>query len=161
MKDCPTAKDLGTFDAERLKQIGLNLTSSLYLIQTPKKEKGREDAREQNKGPRCNMGPGYWWLCGDGKARKSLPLSWKGHCTRGYLTPGASIHEGTSPLTGLLRTPWIRFKRAENPLVIRGTGFHSFVRWLIPSLGVSELEKAIVNISATVETLENLTLDAI
>jgi len=46
-------------------------------------------------------------------------------------------------------------------LVIRGTGFHSFVQWLIPSLGVSELEKAIVNISATVETLENLTLDAI
>ena len=46
-------------------------------------------------------------------------------------------------------------------MVIRGTGFHSFVRWLIPSLGVSELEKAIVNISATVETPENLTLDAI
>jgi len=62
MKDCPTAKDLGTFDAERLKQIGLNLTSSLYLIQIPRKEKGREDSREQNNAPRCKMGPGYWWL---------------------------------------------------------------------------------------------------
>ncbi|NXC21981.1 ERVV2 protein, partial [Corythaeola cristata] len=41
------------------------------------------------------------------------------------------------------------------------TGFHSFVRWLIPSLGVSELEKAIVNISATLEQMESLTLDAL
>jgi len=40
-------------------------------------------------------------FCGDGRARNSLPLSWKGHCARGYLTPGASIHKGTSPLTGL------------------------------------------------------------
>ncbi|NXC51360.1 ERVV2 protein, partial [Penelope pileata] len=41
------------------------------------------------------------------------------------------------------------------------TGFRSFVRRFIPSLGVSELEKAIVNISATMEQIENLTMDAI
>ncbi|NXH69799.1 ERVV2 protein, partial [Hydrobates tethys] len=39
--------------------------------------------------------------------------------------------------------------------------FHSFVRWFIPWLGVSELEKAIVNISATMEKIENLTIDTI
>ncbi|NXC23333.1 ERVV2 protein, partial [Corythaeola cristata] len=32
---------------------------------------------------------------------------------------------------------------------------------LIPSLGVNELEKAIINISATIETIENRTRDAI
>lgn len=39
--------------------------------------------------------------------------------------------------------------------------FHSSVRWFIPWLGVGELEKAIVNISAIVEELENSTLDVI
>ncbi|NXP83444.1 ERVV2 protein, partial [Ramphastos sulfuratus] len=41
------------------------------------------------------------------------------------------------------------------------TAFHSFVRWFIPWLGVSELEKAIVNISAVIESIENKTMDAI
>lgn len=49
----------------------------------------------------------------------------------------------------------------DNPLVIRPTGFHSFIRWLIPSLGVSELEKAIVSISATLEAIKNATADAL
>ncbi|NXY65810.1 ERVV2 protein, partial [Callaeas wilsoni] len=39
--------------------------------------------------------------------------------------------------------------------------FHSFARWFVPWLGVSELEKAIVNISAVVEEIENKTMDAI
>ncbi|NWS34943.1 SYCY1 protein, partial [Polioptila caerulea] len=38
-------------------------------------------------------------------------------------------------------------------------GFHSFVCWLFPQLGVSELEKAIVNLET--EKLENLTIDAL
>ncbi|NXC38665.1 ERVV2 protein, partial [Penelope pileata] len=41
------------------------------------------------------------------------------------------------------------------------TGFHSFVRWFIPLRGVSEPEKAIVNLSATTERIENLIMDAI
>lgn len=45
--------------------------------------------------------------------------------------------------------------------MMRPTGFHSFVRWLIPSLGISELEKAVINISATVEIIENATADAL
>ncbi|NXR06351.1 ERVV2 protein, partial [Semnornis frantzii] len=39
--------------------------------------------------------------------------------------------------------------------------FHSFVRWFIPDTGVSELEKAIVNISAVMEKINNRTIDAI
>ncbi|NWR53790.1 ERVV2 protein, partial [Regulus satrapa] len=41
------------------------------------------------------------------------------------------------------------------------TAFHSFARWFVPWLGVSELEKTIVNISAVIEKVENKTLDAI
>ncbi|NXW39238.1 ERVV2 protein, partial [Phaetusa simplex] len=40
-------------------------------------------------------------------------------------------------------------------------GFHSFARWFHPWLGVSELEKTIVNISTTIENIENRTIDAI
>ncbi|NXV10962.1 ERVV2 protein, partial [Cepphus grylle] len=41
------------------------------------------------------------------------------------------------------------------------TGFHSFVRALFPSLGIVQLEKAIVNISAEMENIANVTADAI
>ena len=51
-------------------------------------------------------------------------------------------------------------KRVSNPLVEKPTGFHSFVRWYILSLGVSELEKAIVNISATLKMIESATTNA-
>ncbi|NXY30874.1 ERVV2 protein, partial [Pomatorhinus ruficollis] len=40
-------------------------------------------------------------------------------------------------------------------------GLPSFIRWFLPWLGVSELEKTIVNISATMEYRENRTIDAI
>lgn len=49
----------------------------------------------------------------------------------------------------------------SNPLVKRPSRFHSFTRWFIPQLGVSEIEKAIVNISATIEKIENTTVDAL
>jgi len=41
------------------------------------------------------------------------------------------------------------------------TGSHSFVRALIPILGVVWLERAIVNISATLEIIENAMADAL
>ncbi|KAF1487714.1 Endogenous retrovirus group V member 2 Env polyprotein, partial [Eudyptula minor novaehollandiae] len=41
------------------------------------------------------------------------------------------------------------------------TGCHSFARRFLPWLGVSELEKAIVNISAVIEEIWNETYDAI
>ena len=52
-------------------------------------------------------------------------------------------------------------QRVLNPVVEKPTGLHSFARWFIPSLGVSELEKTFVNISATLEMIENATVDAI
>jgi len=55
----------------------------------------------------------------------------------------------------------MRTKRTSNPLIERGTKFHSLVRWLFPMMGVSELEKAIVNVSAVVENLANTTADAL
>lgn len=48
-----------------------------------------------------------------------------------------------------------------NPLVESPSNFQSFIRMLIPSAGIAELEKAIVNISAVMEHLEHETLDAI
>ncbi|XP_021238396.1 uncharacterized protein LOC110391047 [Numida meleagris] len=102
-----------------------------------------------------------WWLCGDEYARKTLLESWGGACTVGALAPILSMHDRTNPLTGYLRTPWKMVGRALNPLVEKPTSFHSFVRWFIPFLGVSKLEKAIVNISATLEMIENATIDAI
>ncbi|NXH79492.1 ERVV2 protein, partial [Hydrobates tethys] len=41
------------------------------------------------------------------------------------------------------------------------TGFHSFVRALIPMLGVAQLEQAMVNLSAEMEEIANRTVDAI
>lgn len=41
------------------------------------------------------------------------------------------------------------------------TGLHSFLRWFLPWLGVSELEKTLVNFSAVIEKIENYTVDAI
>ncbi|XP_074667198.1 endogenous retrovirus group V member 2 Env polyprotein-like [Strix aluco] len=122
------------------------------------------DTAEWKHGPsekRCSLPPGWWYLCANGKARKRLPQNWWGECTTGILLP---ISYPIRNLQGVSGTLWYQVKQkreVENPLVIRGTGFHSFVRWLIPMLGVSELEKAIVNISATVEILANATADAI
>ena len=62
---------------------------------------------------------------------------------------------------GLLRTPWIQTKRSYNRLAIYDKGYHSFLRALILALGVTQLEKAIVNISATLEIVENATMDAL
>ncbi|XP_074667523.1 LOW QUALITY PROTEIN: syncytin-2-like [Strix aluco] len=105
---------------------------------------------------------GHWWLCGDGRARKSLPKYWDGDCTLGYVIPQDKIYNHSHPPPGFIRTPWRKVRRAlENPLIKRPTAYHSFVRWVFPQLGVSELEKAIVNISATMEKIVNSTVDAI
>ena len=52
-------------------------------------------------------------------------------------------------------------RSVPNPLVTRTTGFHQFVHALLPGLGVSVLEKAIINISATMEIIENGTVDTV
>lgn len=46
-------------------------------------------------------------------------------------------------------------------LVLQQTGFHHFAWAFLPWLGVSALEKAIINILASLEKIENVTIDAI
>lgn len=81
-------------------------------------------------------------------------------CTLGAIVPNFTIVIICSSGT------WIRsfvkwIKRGYNPIAEGKTAFHSFAQWLIPSLGVNELEKVIVNIWATIENIENRTIDAI
>lgn len=77
-------------------------------------------------------------------------------------SPNSSYNGPAIPI-GILRSPWKRITRAIplNPLVEGPTGYHSFVRWLIPSLGGSDLQKAMVNISAELERIEDSTTDAV
>lgn len=109
------------------------------------------------KGWPVPTGRAWYWICGH-SAYKVLPLGWQGRCAIGPVFPHITV---VSQLQGLLRTFIRRTKRTSNPLTDRPTRFHSFARWFIPGLGVSELEKAIVNLSATVETIMNASADAI
>ncbi|XP_072715660.1 endogenous retrovirus group V member 2 Env polyprotein-like [Ciconia boyciana] len=122
--------------------------------------KGNTDQEKATDGP-CKLPDGYWCLCGDGISRKRLPAGWKGMCTIGHLVSQDRIYNQSQIPRGIWRTSWKRAKREDNPLAIRGTKFHSFVRWFLPWLGVSELEKAMVNISAVLERMENLTINTI
>uniref|UniRef100_A0A663FGB7 Envelope protein n=1 Tax=Aquila chrysaetos chrysaetos TaxID=223781 RepID=A0A663FGB7_AQUCH len=89
----------------------------------------------------CNLPDGRWYLSANGEAHKSLPINWWGECTEGIIIPQTLPILGK--LQGIFRSPWhhTRTKRTSNPLIERGTTFHSVVRWLFPMLGVSELEK--------------------
>uniref|UniRef100_A0A8U7P058 Uncharacterized protein n=1 Tax=Corvus moneduloides TaxID=1196302 RepID=A0A8U7P058_CORMO len=109
------------------------------------------------KGWPVPTGRGWYWICGH-NAYKVLPLGWQGCCAIGPVFPHITVF---SQLQGLLRTFIRRTKRTSNPLIDRPTRFHSFARWFIPGLGVSELEKAIVNLSAIIETIMNASADAI
>ncbi|XP_029872700.2 endogenous retroviral envelope protein HEMO [Aquila chrysaetos chrysaetos] len=97
-----------------------------------------------------------FWLCGN-KAYKALPPIWGGICTLGVMSTDLEIHPKTVSSATWHRTFLTRIRRTLNPLIERSTGFNSFVRWLIPALGVSELEKAVLNVSGETEKLANST----
>jgi len=40
-------------------------------------------------------------------------------------------------------------------------GFNSFIWWVLSAVRVTELEQAVVNVSVTMERIENLSLEAI
>uniref|UniRef100_A0A8B9F5X1 Uncharacterized protein n=1 Tax=Amazona collaria TaxID=241587 RepID=A0A8B9F5X1_9PSIT len=103
----------------------------------------------------CNLPTSYRWLCGNGQARKQLPENWTGQCTMGLLAPPLALFNHTE-LHGIVRGLWGhgRTKReVNNPLVTYGTPYHSFVRALIPALGVAQLERTIVNVSGEMEAM--------
>lgn len=89
-----------------------------------------------------------------------VPENWRGTYTLGAVVPSMSIHTSLHSQEGWLRLPLIQIQRM-NPLIERQHAFYSFVRWFLLWLGVSKLEKVIVNILAVIQGIENKTLDAI
>lgn len=81
----------------------------------------------------------------------------------GASVPSMTIVDKLHKQGGWIRTflKQNRAKRSTNAITDHPFKFHNFVRWFIPWLGVSELEKTIVNISAVIESIENKTIDAI
>uniref|UniRef100_A0A8B9T1U2 ERVV2 protein n=1 Tax=Anas platyrhynchos TaxID=8839 RepID=A0A8B9T1U2_ANAPL len=151
--NCSMAEYIGTFT--KIRDYGVGVT-----ICADKKDTNSGSHGLNSLTQICKLQKGFYWLCGDGHARKSLPLNWKGYCIGGYLIPSMTVHD-VVPRGYLRNHIWRIRRKINNPLIERHTAFHSFVRWFIPWLGVNELEKAIVNISAIIEKLENKTLDAI
>ncbi|XP_075770112.1 endogenous retroviral envelope protein HEMO-like [Pelodiscus sinensis] len=131
---------------------------------TPKKEPTGTGWYKGPYSPILKEEPGLFFICRQ-KAYKYLPLNWMGRCSMGHAAPeGLTVHPhimapGITNLGSFLHRSPRRF--STNPLIIRPTGFHQFVRALLPWLGVAELEKAIVNVSGQIEQALNHTADAL
>ncbi|XP_053149086.1 endogenous retroviral envelope protein HEMO-like [Hemicordylus capensis] len=102
---------------------------------------------------------GMYWLCGK-NAYKALPQGWNGRCAPAYLAPKVEIRKSLNASEVLNMGSFLhRLRRgAENPLVVRNTGFHQAWRAMLPGLGVIELEIAVKNISKEMEKSFNSTL---
>lgn len=98
------------------------------------------------------LGTGLYWIC-DYKAWKDLPINKDKACALGVVVPNIIFDH--------IERPNGRKKRSLNPLIECPTLFHSIVRALLSPYGVVELERAVVNISAIIECIEQHTADAI
>lgn len=98
---------------------------------------------------------GYFFDCGT-KLLKVLPSHWEGVCAVVTAVPDLELRTDLHSTNLTNMGSFVhRNKRSENPLVVRSSGFHSFVRALLPWVGVAELEKAIINISVEVKIYFN------
>ena len=105
-------------------------------------------------------GKGWFWICTK-RAHKTLPGDWLGPCILEAITPNISVFSNLTMESGSWLQIFVHRTKYSNPLVERPTTFHSFTRWFLPWLGVSELENSLVNISVAIEILGNNTADAI
>jgi len=78
----------------------------------------------------------------------------------GALVPSLTITDKVHQQVGWVKTFIRRTERTRNAVAERPTSFHGFARGFLPWLGVSELEKIIVNISAVIQNIKNKTTDA-
>lgn len=94
---------------------------------------------------------GYYFAYGS-KAYKGLPAMWFGQCSIASLFPNLWKNNtlGAQHVLKLgtfcHQVMWS--KQSCNPLIDRQSGFHAFTRDFLPMLGVPEVEKTVVNISA-------------
>ncbi|XP_032130055.1 endogenous retroviral envelope protein HEMO [Sapajus apella] len=101
---------------------------------------------------------GLFILCGNG-VYKGFPPKWSGRCGLGYLVPSLTryLTLNASQITNLRSfihkvTPHRRTKRdTNNPPLYYNPKDNSTIRALFPSLGTSDLEKAILNLSKAIE----------
>lgn len=78
----------------------------------------------------------------------------------GVIIPNITVIRSLGNQNGWVRTLLRWLRRAPNAIADHPMGFHSFVRWFLPWLGVSELEKTLVNILAVIEQIVDYTVDA-
>ncbi|KAL2305752.1 hypothetical protein Nmel_003641 [Mimus melanotis] len=100
-------------------------------------------------------GTGRYWICGN-EVWKILPIDKDRPCALGSVTPNITF-DHIEDLNGRMG----RMKISINPLIECLALFHSVIRALIPSLGIVELERAVVNISTIIEHIERQTTDTV
>lgn len=107
------------------------------------------------------QGSGWYWIC-ENEAWKVLPLDKDRACALGAIIPKIAIFDHLEEQSGWMRTYVRRMKTSNNPLVEHPNAhFHSAIMTPIPSLEVTDWEKAIVNISAIIEYTESRISDVI
>lgn len=103
---------------------------------------------------------GWFWLCGT-NVSKSLPPQQTGTCTIARLAPSAFWSQDLTFNFQHNHYPVGNLGRVSKPTVRRPSKFPQFVRAPFPNLGVTELERAVISISATLEITQNATVDVL